>query len=77
MIRDVPSPQCGPWGGLVESDDQHCVTERVEPVPLPDGLVVCRQDQVATVKATNEALTVTVTARDGKLVESFTLNPRR
>ncbi len=39
--------------------------------------LIVGQDQVATVKATNEALTVTVTARDGKLVESFTLNPRR
>ncbi len=39
--------------------------------------LIVGQDQVASVNATSEALTVTVTARDGKPVESFTLTPRR
>jgi predicted phosphodiesterase len=39
--------------------------------------LVVGQDQVAMISANKDTLTVTVTARDGKPVESFTLTPRR
>lgn len=39
--------------------------------------LIVGQDQLAMVSATKDALTVTVTARDGKPVESFTLTPRK